>query len=230
MKKVAIATLLAGASAFVSTPASAAQQIISFGGVLDYGSVWDASPFGSPYMQLGGKAYSVVMSYDPALFANTGTCGSTPASQCNFFFTPSRALTAVFTVDGVSETYTWTSGEFYLSAGGNDQFGFNFYGSAGSFSGSFGDGNSFYPDQGSVNTPILSDFTNLGLTHGTFQFNSNGFGFGDAPGSLSASYTTGTPGAVPEPATWAMMILGLGLVGGVLRAVRRRQKITVAYA
>jgi len=33
--------------------------------------------------------------------------------------------------------------------------------------------------------------------------------------------------AVPEPATWAMMILGFGLVGG---AMRRKRQVTVAYA
>ncbi|MFM2410098.1 MAG: hypothetical protein RL481_926 [Pseudomonadota bacterium] len=34
-------------------------------------------------------------------------------------------------------------------------------------------------------------------------------------------------GVVPEPASWALMIAGFGLVGG---AMRRRQKISVAYA
>lgn len=34
-------------------------------------------------------------------------------------------------------------------------------------------------------------------------------------------------GAVPEPATWAMMILGFGVVGG---AMRRRTRQTVSYA
>lgn len=33
--------------------------------------------------------------------------------------------------------------------------------------------------------------------------------------------------AVPEPATWGMMILGFGLVGGALRS---RKKVTVRYA
>lgn len=33
------------------------------------------------------------------------------------------------------------------------------------------------------------------------------------------------PGAVPEPATWAMMIVGFGMVGGVLR---RRRNVTTA--
>jgi hypothetical protein len=35
-------------------------------------------------------------------------------------------------------------------------------------------------------------------------------------------------GAVPEPATWAMMILGFGMVGGLLR--RRRTAVRVTYA
>lgn len=35
-----------------------------------------------------------------------------------------------------------------------------------------------------------------------------------------------TPGAVPEPETWAMMILGMGLVGGAMR--RRKPAIVMA--
>ncbi|HEU4819951.1 MAG TPA: PEPxxWA-CTERM sorting domain-containing protein [Qipengyuania sp.] len=35
--------------------------------------------------------------------------------------------------------------------------------------------------------------------------------------------------AVPEPATWAMLILGFGLTGGALRSARRKQ-LAVSYA
>jgi hypothetical protein len=34
---------------------------------------------------------------------------------------------------------------------------------------------------------------------------------------------------VPEPATWAMMILGIGIIGGVLRR-RQRQSINYKFA
>jgi hypothetical protein len=37
---------------------------------------------------------------------------------------------------------------------------------------------------------------------------------------------TGNLTAVPEPATWAMMIMGFGLVGGVMR----RRSMKVAFA
>jgi hypothetical protein len=36
--------------------------------------------------------------------------------------------------------------------------------------------------------------------------------------------------AVPEPATWGMMILGFGLVGGMIRSARRRQGAVLAAA
>jgi hypothetical protein len=35
--------------------------------------------------------------------------------------------------------------------------------------------------------------------------------------------------AVPEPATWAMMLLGFGFVGGAMRATKRRQSVAVSY-
>ena len=40
--------------------------------------------------------------------------------------------------------------------------------------------------------------------------------------------TGGLPSAVPEPATWAMMIVGFGLAGGAVRARRRTFSATAA--
>ena len=57
----------------------------------------------------------------------------------------------------------------------------------------------------------------------SFDFNRNGL-------SNAVLFQTGQMGAVPEPATWAMMLLGFGLVGGAMRSAKRRQKVTVFYA
>ncbi len=38
-----------------------------------------------------------------------------------------------------------------------------------------------------------------------------------------------TNGAVPEPATWAMMLTGFGLIGGLMRR-KQRQTVRVTYA
>ena len=44
------------------------------------------------------------------------------------------------------------------------------------------------------------------------------------PANAATDYTLGVFGAVPEPASWAMMTLGLGLVGATLRVRARREQ------
>ena len=41
---------------------------------------------------------------------------------------------------------------------------------------------------------------------------------------------TGAAGAVPEPATWAMMLLGFGFAGAAMRRGKTQQRLRVAYA
>ena len=38
-----------------------------------------------------------------------------------------------------------------------------------------------------------------------------------------------TPGAIPEPATWLMLLVGFGLLGGVMRSAKRKQEVRVRY-
>ena len=57
-------------------------------------------------------------------------------------------------------------------------------------------------------------------------------GSGSWSSFMAVGGTLGNPdptGAVPEPSTWAMMLIGFGFVGGAMRS-RRRQKLTVSYA
>lgn len=89
------------------------------------------------------------------------------------------------------------------------------------------------------------DFTTLlnGVTFLGFHFGNGQGGPGNATAfykldasnvdKLTLAYNASSnavlysTGAVPEPATWGMMILGLGAIGGVMR---RRQTASVRYA
>lgn len=61
---------------------------------------------------------------------------------------------------------------------------------------------------------------------GTFQLTNAFFPSQNSTLVISEQVTA----AVPEPGTWAMMLLGFGFVGGAMRSAKRRQKLTVSYA
>ena len=71
-------------------------------------------------------------------------------------------------------------------------------------------------DAGNVSVFWLFDFGTEGAEFITLD-NTGGF-------SNAVLYTTGTP-AVPEPATWAMMLLGFGAAGTAMRRSRRTAKL-----
>lgn len=55
---------------------------------------------------------------------------------------------------------------------------------------------------------------------------------GGNPAGLRVEFVESSVAAVPEPATWAFMILGFAAVGGMMRSSRRKSQVktTVAYA
>lgn len=86
---------------------------------------------------------------------------------------------------------------------------------------------------GSTSTQALAGNGNnqFGVTDGSpgissVTFVSQGAGLG--VDSFRQLRLGGVVSAVPEPATWAMMLLGFGLVGGAVR--RTRRKVRVVYA
>lgn len=71
---------------------------------------------------------------------------------------------------------------------------------------------------------------NISFTGSSIEYNAAGLSFTEAPYFIRLGLQTSTAGAVPEPATWAMMLLGFGFVGGAMRAAKRRQTVNVSYA
>jgi hypothetical protein len=62
-----------------------------------------------------------------------------------------------------------------------------------------------------------------------FAFSLGRVNTGSLSGNFGSDSTSGNPqGVVPEPASWALMFAGFGLIGGVLRSQRRRTEVTFA--
>jgi len=106
--------------------------------------------------------------------------------------------------------------ESYLTGTSPGQLGLETYGSLGAL--------------GNNNRPINpgDDVGNLWLIGASFaksQAKLDGFKLE----KISFNVAPPPPPAVPEPATWLMMILGFGFVGGAMRA-RRRERLTVSYS
>ena len=73
------------------------------------------------------------------------------------------------------------------------------------------------------------NWTPIGVSFGGTAYSINFGGTANQTGFDNITFGSATPGtgAVPEPSTWAMMLLGFGAVGA---AMRRRRKRTLATA
>lgn len=155
---------------------------------------------------------------------------SAHAQALTFELTGSR--TATFTLDDSIPD------SFNTSALIGDQIFFNAV--AGTFGGSAGTGNI------SFGTNLIADlniqsanlgFTQLSTTSALFTGPASNPTFNLGTFNLSGGFTAGPAvltisqaavAAVPEPGTWAMMLLGFGAVGFAVR--RRRSTVTVSHA
>ena len=149
---------------------------------------------------------------------------------------------------GIGDPNSQKGGLFFLSgnetfmnvaAGFDTGFSFNYVsfnqpGSVSVFDGLNGAGNllatiSLSPNAG--NCPGYSagfcPFSAAGITFAGTAKSVSFAGVADQIVFDDVTFGSSTPGGVPEPAAWAMMLAGFGLVGG---AMRRRQKVAVTFA
>lgn len=156
------------------------------------------------------------------------------AAQFSFSFTTSTALFG----GPVSGSGVFTTSDTPMTVGGQTALAVT--GITGTFNGA------------AITGPTLATFGNYFITGPTFvdgsgiRFNttattnvtlfydSNARSYrvnaiNQGRSSLVTAVSAPVPAAVPEPGTWAMLILGFGLVGGALRSARRaRHRLALA--
>ncbi len=85
-----------------------------------------------------------------------------------------------------------------------------------------------------INSPDIS--AQLGGTDlfsfvdGQAVFNLGTFAFFSFTAGRSTLTISEVQAAVPEPATWAMLLLAFGMLGGAMRHAKRKQTLSVSYA
>lgn len=182
--------------------------------------------------------FSITKTSKLAAVAMAATCLASPASAATFLFTfdsPTADATGTLTTQDVPQA----GGGFLITglSGTADGFGSITLVPPGGFA---GNDNLLF-----IGSPQLLSFSGFSFTNGDEFGNiffSSGldadvlFGLTDgASGVLGIGTFSITPvvdpgvPAVPEPGTWALMLLGFGFVGAAMRR-QRRASVTVRYA
>lgn len=185
-----LALFAAAAALTVAAPAGAATQIVS-GGILT----------GATGVEVGGMLYDVEF-VDGTCASGFSGCGS----SANFAFnTESTARAAGQAL--LDQVFTGIYGD-----DGSKTLGCSSYGSCSSLIPYALDGSSLYVAL-SENCGLGADCTDnvsSDIVVKTFDTSVN-------PVAVYARFTATTSGAVPEPATWAMMLLGFAGIGLAMR-------------
>ena len=216
---VALATTLAA-------PASSAVVTLDFEGIDDLTSV------GSYYNGGGGTNYGISFSDDTLAIVDSDAGGSG-----NFANEPS-ASTVMFFLDSNNAVLNYAAGFdtgfsfWYSSATAATVTIYSDENKTGSVLGTIDLAAQHTQNCAGDPNGTFCNWTNIGTT---FAGSAKSIDFGGTANftaydniTFGSAVAGGGSGAVPEPATWAMMIGGFGAIGGAMRY--RRRKTSVSFA
>jgi hypothetical protein len=212
------ATAVLATAALVAAPASAATPIVTLSAVGDPNTLPDGQVL---IANFNNAATPTAVLPDFTLTLNGATVGvsegqggysgTLPNNPTHYLTVPGNASATLSSVKGLkSFSFYMGSPDSYNSV----QFigaGYNHILNGGQFTG--GNTNQSW----SWGTRINFDFGGAVVNQVILRSSSNSFEVDNFAGSIAA---------VPEPTTWAMMIMGFGAVGAVIR--RRRQTLCAA--
>lgn len=194
------------------------------------GSPWDT---GTPTGQGGANGWTLASNQTLAGLFTLGaatTVTSVEGFIRNFSGVAANGTISIFTggVDPANSGLQYSAGFTIASTGI----------SAGAWQGVFGQSWALaagqhwvvFTSDGALNTMTylppnpLAQHANAPQLSGPWVQRGSAFGLGVR---ITNDIPIAVPGAVPEPTTWAMMIIGFGAVGG---AIRLRRRLSVSYA
>jgi hypothetical protein len=214
MKKLVLTCLLAGSAALSSTSASAATIVagssLDFTGYLNAtGGTNLATATALDFLSnAGGTATPGVAGIIPNYGTGTGTFA---AFSCMTGTCGSIQDISNFRVGAQAIS------NFFVLSGGNNPSPISFDLSS-------------IDNIGTLGANILAFTASGTLRYAGFDATPGSFVFTTQGNTTTSFSATATAGAVPEPATWAMMILGMGAVGFAMRRRKSNVTTTVSYA
>ena len=146
----------------------------------------------------------------------TNSFGDSNSSTIGDFLNNPAGLSSAISNHTLNNTYLYITGSVFLHAGDNlfsvshdDGLQLNI------------DGVGLVVDQPGPHSPTLTPFNAHATTAGNYNFQ---LSYGECcggPAELIVDLNGRSVGGVPEPASWALMILGFGAAGSMLRRRRR---------
>lgn len=206
------ATAGLAAALLMAAPSEAATITVTLSGVVLSGTD-SAGYLGAPGGDLGGKAFSLVQTID------TTENGGIYLSPSGYEWRVTGSGATVFTIGSTAlGPFPTSKGTLFRSDGGALLNGFNNNGHGGYVGGGLESfyNVSFYTDP---DPTFRLDYTDAGPAYGSFTFRIAQEEF-LGPSALNANLALqswSTTMVVPEPATWAMMLLGFATAGVMLR-------------
>ena len=206
--------------------------------------------FGAAGASLDGDAFTATYVFDPSVSVIESGSRSNISRGGTSLGTPSPLISAALTINGISYSFGGSYDEIDNAVNPSNGvsglwvYAYSFLGSPGSIPSGYARLNNKSSGNLGIPAKLGPYFGNVsggtgGFNNGAFSiFTLYGYASDGAPigetafGDLineTLTISGGTAGAVPEPATWAMMIAGMAVVAGTLRrrtAIRQSARWT----
>ena len=216
------AYLFIGSMALMVAPSDGAQFVQTYSANSFGTTLVNVAPFDTSL----GTLTSVDLIFSGAMTGNI-TFAPAPGYPATILFSPSLDLSEYLNVDGAY--FSAASGYQSLASGTQTIYGPKTFG----FDLQLQPTTILSADPGLFVSPIVWDWQNLPYVQGVdYQYTAIGFADLSSSFGLAVAYNYAPPAppeapAVPEPATWAMMLMGFGAVGF---GARRKKRIADARA